>query len=55
MTSSGDGGTYTNEEGNLDSDYGPCIKVDCSMNIEGGTLALNHSGMGGRGISMDTD
>ena len=53
ITSSGDGDTYVNEDGLSDAYQGPCMKADGSVVIEGGTVSLNHSGSGGRGMSID--
>jgi hypothetical protein len=51
VTSSGGGGTYTNEVGELDAYHGPCLKADGDLVLSGGTVTLSHSGSGGKGIS----
>ncbi len=53
ITSSGGGGTYTNEDGEADAYHGVCIKADGNFDIAGGTISLAHDGDGGRGISVD--
>ncbi len=53
VTSSGHGNTYTNSSGQADAYTGPCINANGRMFINGGVINLNHSGKGGKGISVD--
>ncbi|MCU4162628.1 carbohydrate-binding domain-containing protein [Carboxylicivirga caseinilyticus] len=53
IVSSGNGTTYTNEEGVKDAYHGSCMSIDGDLTINGGTLSLSNSGTGGRGISVD--
>lgn len=55
ITSSGGGGTYTNEEGQNDVYHGPCLKADGNQTIGGGIVTLNHSGSAGKGLTGDGD
>ncbi len=55
ITSGGGGGTYTNEDGELDAYRGTCIIADGNIDINGGEIVLSNSGSGGRGISTDAD
>jgi hypothetical protein len=50
---SGGGGTYTNEEGQMDAYFGPCLKANGDLVLGGGMVTLSHSGSGGKGISTD--
>ena len=53
ITSSGNGNSYTNEDGEKDAYHGPCIKADGTLTMSGGEMILNHSGSAGKGISVD--
>jgi hypothetical protein len=53
ITSSGNGGTYTDELGETDAYHGPCIKADGNVGLTCGELTLHHSGNAGKGISAD--
>jgi trimeric autotransporter adhesin len=53
ITSSGGGGTYTNETGVADAYHGPCLNADGNLVLSGGTITLSHTGSGGKGISGD--
>lgn len=53
VTSSGGGGTYTNDLGVLDAYHGPCVNADRNTLLTGGTITLAHSGSAGKGISGD--
>jgi len=55
VTSSGGGGTYTNEDGLIDAYHGPCLHADGDVALAGGSVTLSHSGSGGRGITTDSD
>jgi len=55
VTSSGRGGTYTNESGVVDAYHGPCLNADGDLVLSGGTMTLSHSGSGGKGIAGDAD
>ncbi len=55
VTSTGDGGTYTDETGTQDAYTGPCLKADGDIQLLGGTINLVHSGDGGKGISGDAN
>ena len=50
---SGDGGTYTDAEGVVDSYSATCIKVDADMTVLGGQITCTSSGSAGKGISVD--
>lgn len=54
ITSSGNGGAYTNELGEPDAYHGPCLNADGDLVLSGGTVTLSHSGSGGKGISGDS-
>lgn len=51
----GDGDTYTNTDGEVDSYHSSCLTADKEITITNGTLTLYNSGSGGRGISCDGD
>lgn len=53
ISSSGDGDTYTNEEGDTDAYHGTNIKADADLMITGGNIILYHSGDGGKGMATD--
>lgn len=53
ITSTGNGNTYTNTLGVTDAYTGPCINSNGRLNIFAGNITLNHSGKGGKGISVD--
>jgi trimeric autotransporter adhesin len=53
VSSSGGGGTYTNEIGVVDAYHGPCMNADGALVLSGGTISLSHSGSGGKGIAGD--
>ena len=55
VTSSGNGGTYTNETGVLDAYHGPCLNADGDLVLTGGAVTLSHSGSAGKGIAGDAN
>jgi hypothetical protein len=55
ITSSGGGGTYTNETGVTDAYHGPCLTANGDIALSGGTVTLHYTGSGGRGITTDSD
>jgi hypothetical protein len=55
ITSSGNGGTYTNESGVTDAYHGPCLNADGDIVLTGGTITLHHTGSAGKGISGDAN
>ncbi len=55
VTSSGRGGTYTNESGVVDAYHGPCLNADGNLVLSGGTVTLSHSGSAGKGIAGDAN
>ncbi len=55
VTSSGGGGTYTNELGQTDAYHGPCLNADGRIALTGGTVTLSHSGSAGKGIAGDSN
>jgi len=55
ITSTGNGGTYTNEDGVIDAYHGPCLNADGDLELGGGSIHLSHSGSGGKGVSGDSD
>ncbi len=55
ITSSGNGGAYTDETGEQDAYHGPCLNADGDLVLSGGTVTLSHSGSAGKGIAGDGD
>ena len=50
---SGDGATYTNASGVVDSYNSTCLSSDANIVLLGGTITLTNSGSGGKGISTN--
>ena len=55
ITETGNGSTYTNENGETDSYASTCITGDAAVTITGGSLTTSSSGSGGKGITCDGD
>ena len=55
VSSSGNGGTYTNSTGTSDAYNATCLTSDSDISILGGQVTLSASGSGGKGISCDAD
>jgi len=53
VTSSGNGGTYTNASGVTDAYHGPCLNADGNILLTGGSIDLHHTGSAGKGIGGD--
>jgi len=53
ITTAGNGTTYTNESGVLDSYTCACIKGDADVYLLGGNITCSSSGAGGKGINVD--
>ena len=53
ITSTSDGDTYVNEDGELDAYVSTCISVDGNLTYSGGEVVTNSSGSAGKGISVD--
>ncbi len=53
ISTAGNGATYTNESGVIDSYTATCIKSDTHTKILAGTLNLTSSGTGGKAVSAD--
>lgn len=53
ITTTGNGATYTNEDGEKDAYNATCITSDGNTSITGGTFTNSSSGSGGKGISAD--
>ena len=53
-TTAGNGATYTDTIGTLDSYTASCIKADGNITILKGNITISSSGTGGKGISADT-
>jgi hypothetical protein len=53
ITTSGDGATYTNSSGVIDSYNATCITADGNISLLGGSVTASSSGTGGKGISSD--
>lgn len=53
MELTGDGGTYTDADGVVDSYSATGIKVDGNMTLQGGNITCSCSGSAGKGISVD--
>lgn len=54
VTCSGNGAAYTNSTGTADAYHSTCLKSDGNLSIYGGTITLNNSGSGGKGIDGDS-
>ncbi len=52
ITTTGNGGTYTNASNTTDTYSATCIKVDTNCNINAGTFTLSSSGTGGKCINV---
>jgi hypothetical protein len=53
ISTAGDGATYTNASGTIDSYSSACIKSDAGISLLGGKISCSSSGKGGKGISAD--
>lgn len=53
ISCTGNGNTYTNSSGVVDSYNATCLTADGNISIPGGTLALTASGTGGKGITLN--
>ncbi len=53
VSSSSDGDTYVNEDGELDAYVSTCLTADGDLSITGGTVITSSSGSAGKGLSAD--
>lgn len=53
ITTAGNGATYTNSTGAIDSYTASCIKSNGNIKLLGGTISCSSSGAGGKGITAD--
>lgn len=53
VTTAGNGATYTNTSGSVDSYTACCIKSDRNISLLSGNITCSSSGTGGKGISAD--
>lgn len=55
ITSSGNGGTYTNSSGHPDAYVAECFRTEGNIQITGGTVTTSSSGSGGMGFVCNND
>jgi hypothetical protein len=53
ITNAGNGATYTNASGTIDSYSSAAFSTDANLTINGGTITTNSSGTGGKGLKAD--
>ncbi|MDR3046489.1 MAG: carbohydrate-binding domain-containing protein [Bacteroidales bacterium] len=54
ITTAGNGATFTNSSGLIDSYTAACIKSDAHIELLGGQITCHSAGTGGKGISADS-